>query len=216
MARSAAQPATRQPSTRDRALAAALELFDSQGVAATTIEQLRDASGISTGSLYHHFGSREGLIAALYEDLLQHYRAVLAPALAGCGGPRPLLDTFVATHIGWAVTHPAATRFLAEHRRNPAVTGTAETRLQRGTADFLRPLLAQLKPAMDAGLLRPLPPELLLSQVLGPVQTWLKLWLDGHSSLKPDAAVRQLADLIWAAVAMPDAPQPSPSARSST
>jgi len=194
--------ATVDRTSRQRALIAALALFYAQGVAATTLEQVRDAADISVGSLYHHFGSREGLIAALYEDLLERYRAVLAPALAQCDGARELLDAFVATHIGWAVAHPAAARFLARHRHDPALQ-PAEAKLQAGTADFLHPLLMRLKPAVAAGTIRALPPELLLSLVVGPVQAWLQQWFDGRVSQKPDAAARKLADLIWAALAVP-------------
>lgn len=188
--------------SRDRALAAALDLFDRQGIAATTLEQVRDAADISVGSLYHHFGSREGLIAALYEDLLGRYRAMLVPALAPCDGARALLDAFIGSHIGWAVANPAAARFLAERRHDPDVMAM-ENRLQRDTADFLRPLLARLKPAVAAGTIRALPPELLLSLVVGPVQAWLRQWLDGQTSQKPEAAARKLAELVWAALAVP-------------
>lgn len=188
--------------TRQRALIAALALFDAQGVDATTIEQVRDAAEISIGSLYHHFRSREGLVGALYEDLLERYRAVLAAELVRHDTTRDLLDAFVATHIDWSVRNPAAARFLAEHRHHPALN-EAESRLQHGTADFLRPLLLRLKPAMTAGILKPLPPELLLSLVIGPVQNWLRMQRAGRTSLKPASAAQKLSDLIWEAVAVP-------------
>jgi len=188
--------------TRQRAPAAALTLFDSQGVEATTIEQVRDAAAVSIGSLYHHFNSREGMVAALYEDLLERYRSVMAAELARHDGARALLDGFVTTHIAWSMLNPAAARFLAEHRHHRALS-EAETRLQHGTTDFLRPLVQRLKPAVTAGVLKPLPPELLLSLVIGPVQNWLRMERAGRAGLKPGTAARKLADLIWDAVAMP-------------
>lgn len=191
-------------STRQRALVAALALFDAQGVEATTIEQVRDAAQVSIGSLYHHFSSREGLVAALYEDLLERYRSVMAAELVRHAGPRALLDGFVTTHIAWSMLNPAAARFLAEHRHHRALT-EAEKRLQAGTTDFLRPLVQRLKPAIAAGILKPLPPELLLSLVIGPVQNWLRMERAGRTSLKPGTAAKKLADLIWDAVAMPAA-----------
>ena len=187
--------------SRERALVAALALFEIQGVAGTTIEQVRDSAGISIGSLYHHFGSRDGLVAALYDDLLARYRATITAELGSREDARALLDGFVQAHIGWAVANPSAARFLTEHRRDPAVARD-DTRLQQGTADFLRPLLARLKPAVSAGSIRSLPPELLLSLVVGPVQSWLRLWLEGQTSLKPETAAKRIADLVWAALAV--------------
>lgn len=191
-----------KPGTRQRALVEALALFDAQGVEMTTIEEVRDAAKVSIGSLYHHFGSREGLVTALYEDLLGCYRAAMAAELARHDGARALLEAFVKTHIGWSVQNPAAARFLAEHRHHRALT-EAEAQLQRGTSDFMRPLVRRLKPAVAAGILRPLPPELLLSMVFGPVQNWLRMLRAGHAHLKPDIAAQKLIDLIWDAIAVP-------------
>jgi AcrR family transcriptional regulator len=188
--------------SRQRALDAALALFEARGVANTTIEEVRDRSGVSIGSLYHHFGSRDGLVAALFDELLLRYRRHLMAALSDSEDARALLDGFVRAHIGWAVGNPAAARFLSEHRRNPAVT-SGEAQLQQGTADFLRPILTRLKPAVSAGTIRSLPPELLLSLVIGPVQTWTRLWLDGQTGLKPETAAKRIGELVWAAVAVP-------------
>lgn len=187
--------------TRQRALVAALALFDAQGVEATTIEQVREAADISTGSLYHHFGSREGLVVALYEDLLEQYRTAITAALVRQSGIRELLDAFVTTHIGWAMQNPMAERFLSGHRHHRSLKD-AEGRLQDDTADFIRPLLRRIKPAIDSGVLKALPPELLLSLVVGPIQAWLRLHRSGSSQLNSDAAARQLSDLIWEAVAV--------------
>jgi AcrR family transcriptional regulator len=189
-------------STRQRALVAALALFDAQGVEATTIEQVRAAAGISVGSLYHHFGSREGLMVALYEDLLEQYRTAITAALVRQSGIRELLDAFVTTHIGWAMQNPTAERFLSEHRHHRTLT-EADAHLHGDTADFIRPLLRRIKPAIEAGLLKPLPPELLLSLVLGPVQTWLRMQRAGSSKLEAGTAARRLSDLIWEAIAIP-------------
>lgn len=205
MARSARKPTipdhTAKAGARERALIAALALFDSQGVESTTIEQVRDAAAVSIGSLYHHFGSREGLVTALYEDLLERYRMALMADLSRHDTPRGFLDAFVKTHIAWSIRHPDAARFLAEHRYHRAVT-VAEAKLQRGTADFLRPLMLLFRPAVEAGILKPLAPDVLISLVVGPVQAWLRSHRAGKASIRPDLAAKQLTDAIWDAIAV--------------
>ncbi len=205
MARSARKPTipdhTAKAGARERALIAALALFDSQGVESTTIEQVRDAAAVSIGSLYHHFGSREGLVTALYEDLLERYRMALMADLSRHDTPRGFLDAFVKTHIAWSIRHPDAARFLAEHRYHRAVT-VAEAKLQRGTADFLRPLMLVFRPAVEAGILKPLAPDVLISLVVGPVQAWLRSHRAGKASIRPDLAAKQLTDAIWDAIAV--------------
>ena len=55
-------------------LDAALTLFDTRGYAATTMSAIQQATGASTGSLYHHFPSKAHLAAALQEHALADYQ----------------------------------------------------------------------------------------------------------------------------------------------
>lgn len=50
-------------------LAAAEELFGQQGFDATSTAQIASHAGVSEGILFHHFGSKKGLFAALGEQL---------------------------------------------------------------------------------------------------------------------------------------------------
>ena len=57
-------PPSRERSTRDRAIEVVLEMLEDGGESAVRIGDVRDRSGVSIGSLYHHFGDRDGLIVA--------------------------------------------------------------------------------------------------------------------------------------------------------
>lgn len=54
-------------SDRSRAtiLATALRLFSSQGYRATSVREIADAAGVSTGNLYHHFNDKEAIFTAV-------------------------------------------------------------------------------------------------------------------------------------------------------
>jgi AcrR family transcriptional regulator len=56
--------AGRAQATRDRVLAIVLEQLERGGEAAVRIDEVRARSGVSIGSIYHHFGDRDGLIVA--------------------------------------------------------------------------------------------------------------------------------------------------------
>lgn len=51
-----------------KALEAALELFSTQGYGATSMRAISEASGLSVGNLYHHFGSKEAIFQRLIDD----------------------------------------------------------------------------------------------------------------------------------------------------
>lgn len=54
----------RSRNTRERVLEVVLELLESGGEAAVRVDVVRDRSGVSIGSIYHHFDDRDGLIVA--------------------------------------------------------------------------------------------------------------------------------------------------------
>jgi AcrR family transcriptional regulator len=51
--------------TRERIVAAAAELMRERGVAVTSLDDVRAATGTSKSQLYHYFGDREGLVRAV-------------------------------------------------------------------------------------------------------------------------------------------------------
>lgn len=67
---------------RSQIVTSAAELFARKGIASTTVREIADAVGMLSGSLYHHFESKDAIVAAVlggYFDLLhERYSAVLA------------------------------------------------------------------------------------------------------------------------------------------
>jgi AcrR family transcriptional regulator len=54
--------------TRAALLAAAREVFASQGVGATTIQDITEAADVAKGSFYNHFDSKDSILRAVAED----------------------------------------------------------------------------------------------------------------------------------------------------
>lgn len=61
--------AERTAATRGRLLAAGRELFAVQGYAAVSTQAIVDGAGVTRGALYHQFGDKAGLFAAVYEEV---------------------------------------------------------------------------------------------------------------------------------------------------
>ncbi len=61
--------------TRERILASARRLFDSQGFARTATRDLARAAGIATGTLFNYFASKEALAMTLAAEALERGRA---------------------------------------------------------------------------------------------------------------------------------------------
>ncbi|MDZ5620402.1 TetR/AcrR family transcriptional regulator [Nocardioides sp. HM23] len=64
---------TPEPTRRDQLLAIAAQLFAEKGFKNTTVRDIADAAGILSGSLYHHFDSKESMV----DEILSTFQAEL-------------------------------------------------------------------------------------------------------------------------------------------
>jgi len=62
-------------------LSAALDLFQERGYEATTMRAIADRAGVSLGSSYHYFPSKEHLVLEFYRHTHQLHAAAIAPLL---------------------------------------------------------------------------------------------------------------------------------------
>jgi AcrR family transcriptional regulator len=72
---------------REAMLAAASQLFDRQGYARTTFEQIAAASNMGVATVYKYFGSKEGVVKALLTPDLER---ISRTASASLRGPRSI------------------------------------------------------------------------------------------------------------------------------
>src|SRR5580698_11227042 len=90
----------------------AAELFAQKGFRATTVREIADAAGILSGSLYHHFDSKESIgdeiLSSFINDVLGDYRA----AVSSAGSPRAVLEQIVRTTSSTLSRHRAALGML--------------------------------------------------------------------------------------------------------
>ncbi len=88
------------------------ELFAEKGFRATTVREIADAAGILSGSLYHHFDSKESIgdeiLQGFLNDVLADYRA----AVRAGDDPRAVLEDIVRTSTGTLARHRAALAML--------------------------------------------------------------------------------------------------------
>lgn len=185
------------PDARRRAiLDAALEVFLESGLEAAAVDDIRRRSGASVGSLYHRFGSKEGIAAAVYVDALRDYQAEFVATLDRARDAADGIRAAVRTHMRWVRGHPDRAQFLF------AVAGADVRRAARGELRdlndrFFAAVEGWLRHHVEAGEVRPLPTDVVYALWLGPSQELARLWLarGRRGSLRSETAV--LADAAW-------------------
>lgn len=73
--------------TRAKLIEAAREAFGSQGYAQASMDELTAKAGLTRGALYHHFGGKPGLLAAVVAQMDAEMDARLEQVLADHADP---------------------------------------------------------------------------------------------------------------------------------
>jgi len=90
-------PRKRTPrESRQRILNAATELFSQRGFSAAGVDELAARSGIAKTAIYYHFGSKEGLLAAVLERAATVWIEGIRATAQQAGNPLERLDRSLA------------------------------------------------------------------------------------------------------------------------
>jgi AcrR family transcriptional regulator len=135
-----------------RLLTAALDRFGGQGYSATTIEMLCTDARVSTRGFYECFDSRESLLRALYDQIVDEGANRVRRALDGADGTMPgLVRAGLAAYIGYMTEDERRARIThVEVRRAGEPLHAARRAAVHGFADLVAGLVGDR--AEPAGL----------------------------------------------------------------
>ena len=184
--------------TQSVAIASARELFLTRGLEATRIEDVREASGISTGSLYHHFGSKFGLLEAVVIAALTDHKRALLENFSENLSAFEAVQTLIATTADWISANPDAARCIFRFRG--ALESAGSSALKEHNRNELSPLLKRLTGWIENGDIRALPMALLLPLLHGPMHEYARAWLAGRAPVPPSAYIEAFVASAWAAL----------------
>ncbi len=192
----------RQPEKKSRKqeiLDAALACFIENGVEATTIDMIRERSAASVGSLYHHFGNKESIAAAIYVQAMQNYHEARQEYLSAARTAEEGVKAVVHSYIDWVADNPDKARFVL-YNRGAVVRGDAAGELESQTKSHLSQALRWFQPYRDNGSLKNVPLECYPSLITGPSNDYARLWLAGRvkSHIRDHREV--FADAAWNAL----------------
>lgn len=184
---------------RTAILDAALACFVADGLAGASIDDVRARSGASVGSMYHHFGGRDGLAGAVYVRALADYQGAFLRTLSEHDDAGSGVTAAVATHLRWCLTdRPDAARFLLFC--GDAARSAAPDDLAVANRAFFGTVLRWWRRQVDARAVRDLPVDVLYALWLGPAQEYCRLALAGRTGTRAPDARAELADGAWRAL----------------
>ncbi len=186
--------------TRDaRILETAARLFAEGGLPAVTIRAVSATAEASTGSIYHRFGDRSGILVALCLDAFAEGTAALRAALEADPPAEQGLPALVTGWIDWVMARPDQARLIYEIPVSADIEARREE-LAAQKGPLFAPIYAWVAREVRAGRLRPLPGWAWDPVVFGPVHELCRRWLaDRRHPLAEGRA--EIAEAVWRAVA---------------
>jgi len=93
---------------REQLLDIAARLIASRGYSATTVRDIADEAGILSGSLYHHFSSKEAILEEILRGFMDPLLLRFEEIAAEGGGPRVVLDRLIEHAFATIERQPSA------------------------------------------------------------------------------------------------------------
>ncbi|MGW6024268.1 TetR/AcrR family transcriptional regulator [Streptomyces sp. NPDC055099] len=173
---------------REQLLNTAVAIVRAQGADGLTLVTLAEAAGVSRPIVYDHFGTRPGLLLALYRRLDERHRAAVAQALQEAAPTAEEVARVISTaYFACATDMPEVGAISAALKGNPEMEA-----VQREMLDSYTELMATaLLPHSD---LAPEALQLRCVGVLGAAEALAAELNQGRVSA--DEAVTALTDLI--------------------
>lgn len=174
----------------------ALACFNEVGIEATNIETIRARCDTSVGAIYHHFGSKEGLVAALFFAALEDQATLRERYLQDAHTAQAGVVALVYSYVEWVQAQPEWARFVFQSRfavSNGPFKDELVARNKRRNH--------QLRDWMNAEGRKEhfsqLPAELIPSLIIGAAESYSRAWLSAKVKKSPWEYRELLAQAAW-------------------
>ena len=177
---------------REKILAHAAHLFAQQGYAATSMNQVAEATGVSKATLYHYYRDKYAMLLEIADGHVSRLVALVDDVRAEASPPdatlRELIRRIVVEYAGAEDAHRVLTgdvRFLETADRKRVLD--KERRVVDGFAEAIGALRPEHR---KAALTKP------LTMLLFGMINWMFTWMKADGALDHDAMAPVVADLF--------------------
>lgn len=181
---------------KSKVLTSALSLFVEKGYFNTSIPDLVKHSGVSTGTIYKHFGDKQGLasslLAYLIEELYQQEVAVIENHSTAQARYRAL----VVWMFQFSLDYPGVMEFILYARHKDFLPNSSHICSSKPFM-LLRDIIAQ---GIESQEVRRMDVMVAASMAFGSVLRMMQLHLDGVLNQPLMAYVDELTDTAWQAI----------------
>ncbi|NIR49831.1 TetR/AcrR family transcriptional regulator [candidate division KSB1 bacterium] len=171
---------------KDELIDAALSLFMRKGIKATTTRDIALRAGISEGTIYRHFESKEELAEKLFEENLDYFWKFLKGYLKNTKTPEEMLQAYVKGFFEFS---------RREQRRYGFLIAAHQTELKKLSREKMKPkqmLSKILRLGQTQGRFRKIDVHLAGAMVMGTVMQTIFYLKSGRIAVNYDDVVDEV------------------------
>ncbi len=173
-------------------------VFSRRGYHATGITELCTANGLGKGALYHYIGSKEELLAAIHDRVMDEVMLGADRVAEAGGSPSAQLAMLGDELLDVIARYPDHVWvFLHEF---PALTGERADQFRVRRREYERRVEAVLQAGIDSGEFRAIDPRLTALAWLG-MHNYTYLWLKGDGRLSARDVAKPFSDIFIRGIA---------------
>ncbi len=180
-----------RPARRQQLLAAAQEVFVTQGYHAAAMDDIAERAGVSKPVLYQHFPGKLELYLGLFDSAAQELLARVHRALHATTDNKLRVQNAIAAYFDFVDQGMAFRLVFESDLRNEAAVRERVERFSRACMEAVAETIAA-----DTGV-PPAQAEMLSVGLIGISEVSARYWLDTERAVSKDDAVRLLSHLAW-------------------
>lgn len=179
---------------REQILQAALKLFVEFGFHGTPTSRIAQEAGVSNGTLFHYFKTKDELVVELYVYIKTNLTGCLDAARIEGETIKSTFKRVFISSMYWALQNPVEFRFTQQFHSSPYLSMVSHEEIMKQT----KYLMNMMNEAIEARVLKPLPIDFLFTLISSHISGINEfLLVSDMDTVKQKEIIEQSFDLIW-------------------
>ena len=175
----------------------ALTLFVSQGVYATSTASIAKQAGVATGTLFHHFASKEELMNHLFLSIKQEFADAIQSQISQKNDLKSDTQHLWQVAINWAMNNPLKQAFFQQYSLSPSISSEVRQQAMNSILGFMGELIEQ---GQKTGVLANYPLPLMLESCHGQYIAATRFFLDNPQAWQDEPHKQASFEMFWNAM----------------
>ena len=185
---------------REHVLNVALKLFVEFGFHGTPTSKIAREAGISSGTLFYFFPTKDDLITSLYVNIKSRMTAFILDTIKDENSLHEIIKGYYSAPLHWALENKAEFQFTAQFSNSPYLQQVAAEEIQ----NHITPFLDIIKKGINEKVLKKMDVELIFALVRGHTFSINQYLLEKSATKKEQTKIINSSfQLLWDMIAVP-------------